>query len=109
MATERLIEVKLRDKLLGGIKMMWDEAWDDGSMPEDMVWTGKLMWAVEAVKPCMEAIEDPMPVQAKFLLACRCVVEALNDGKRNERRENELAQMFFFTYGVNMFAPEATG
>ena len=109
MADMRLIEVKLRGKLLGGIQLAWDPQWDDGSMPADMVWTGKLMWATDCVKGCMEGIEDEMPVQPKFLLACRCIVEALNDGKRDEKREGELAQMFFSTYGLSMFEPGAEG
>lgn len=103
MATERIIEVTLRGNHLGGIKLMWDDKWDDGSMTEDQVWLGKLMWATDCVHPCIEAIEDEIPIQGKFLLACRCIVEALNDGKRDEKREGDLAQMYFTTYGVNLF------
>lgn len=105
MATERLIEVMLRDKCLGGIRIMWDEKWNDGSTSEDSVWLGKLMWATDCVEPCIEAIENEIPIQGKFLLACRCIVEALNDGKRNEKREGELAQMYMTTYGLGIFVP----
>jgi len=109
MADTRIIEVKLRGERIGGFRIVWDSAWDDGSMDEDMVWTGKFVWAVAAVKDCMSAIPDEMPVQPRFLLAIRLIVEALNDGKRDEKRESELAQMFFGTYGMGMFAPGAPG
>ena len=103
MVETRIIEVKLRGKRIGGFRIAWDSRWDDKLVDEDMMWAGKLVWAVAAVKDCMSAIPDEMPVQPRFLLAIRLIVEALNDGKRDEKRESELSQVFFSTYGTKMF------
>lgn len=108
MVETRILEVKLRGEVIGGFRIAWDDTWDDSSMAEDTVWAGKFVWAVAAVKDCMSAIPDEMPVQPRFLLAVRLIVEALNDGKRDQKREGELSQMFFGTYGMKMFEPEAS-
>jgi len=107
MAETHKIPVYLRGECIGGFRLVIQDAWTDGSMDEDTVWMAKFVWAVAAVKDCMSAIPDEMPVQPRFLLAIRLIVEALNDGRRDEKRENELAQMFFSTYGMKMFEPGA--